>query len=57
MLGRFLCGKLGRTTFPSAVASFTPAIIAACIYGRSSVGVPIGMVGIAAGSNGCADRY
>ena len=57
MSGRFLCGTLGRTTFPSAVVSFTIAILVACIYGMSSVGVPIGMVGVAAGTNGYSDTY
>ena len=52
--GRFLYAKLGRTTFPSVVASFTPAMLAACIHGRISVGVPIGIFEIAAGLSGCA---
>ena len=49
MLGRFLSGKLGRTTFLSVVASFTSAMLAACIHVRISMGVPIGIGGVAAG--------
>ena len=57
MLGRFRIGKVGKNRFPSVIASFTPAILTACIHGRISVGVPIGMVGVATGSSGCAARY
>ena len=48
---------MGKATFPSVIASLTQAILAACIYSRMSVGVPIGMVGVTAGSSGCAARY
>ena len=57
MSGRFHIGKVGKATFPSIIASFTPAILAAWIYGRMLVGVPIGIVGVAAGSSGCGARY
>ena len=57
MLGRFLWGKLGRAKFPSTVTSFTSGILAVCIHVRISVGVPIGMVGVAAESSSSATRY